>query len=294
MATEESTVNQNYPKPFGDNFLAEDVARLRAALDAIDVDVANLLAQIAAKAAIDSPVFTGTPEVPTADPGDNSEQIANTAFVANEIATNALTPSDVQDVANKSLLTNNRIVDDVDHSKKLAINIAGFSISTTRTVTFPNEDISLGSLAAKYAFRLGNILGTVAQTGGTPTGALIETGSNSNGRYVRFADGTQICFGTVQLDNATTSRCSGTWTFPAAFVDGTYRVTSEYKPSNGADVVTTVFASAAPTAREILAPIHGGKTTTTVTIAGNTISGATAFGASDHLFVDVIAIGRWF
>jgi hypothetical protein len=37
-----------------------------------------------------------------------------------------------------------------------------------------------------------NILGTVSQSGGVPTGAIIETGSNANGEYVRFANGTQI------------------------------------------------------------------------------------------------------
>jgi hypothetical protein len=37
------------------------------------------------------------------------------------------------------------------------------------------------------------ILGAVSQTAGVPTGAIIERGSNANGEYVRFADGTQIC-----------------------------------------------------------------------------------------------------
>jgi hypothetical protein len=39
-------------------------------------------------------------------------------------------------------------------------------------------------------FQRSNILGTVAQTGGVPTGAVIERGSNANGEYVKFADGT--------------------------------------------------------------------------------------------------------
>jgi hypothetical protein len=38
-----------------------------------------------------------------------------------------------------------------------------------------------------------NILGTVSQAAGVPTGAVIESGSNANGRYTRWADGTQIC-----------------------------------------------------------------------------------------------------
>lgn len=35
-----------------------------------------------------------------------------------------------------------------------------------------------------------NILGTVSQSGGVPTGAIIESGSNSNGKWLKLADGT--------------------------------------------------------------------------------------------------------
>lgn len=46
----------------------------------------------------------------------------------------------------------------------------------------------------QIAFHRGNILGTVSQSGGVPGGAVIQRGSNSNGQFVRFADGTQICW----------------------------------------------------------------------------------------------------
>ncbi|KPC32517.1 Tail fiber domain-containing protein [Pseudomonas syringae pv. cilantro] len=36
-------------------------------------------------------------------------------------------------------------------------------------------------------------VGTVGQASGIPTGAIIERGSNTNGEYTRYADGTQIC-----------------------------------------------------------------------------------------------------
>nr|WP_319484517.1 DUF2793 domain-containing protein [uncultured Cohaesibacter sp.] len=45
----------------------------------------------------------------------------------------------------------------------------------------------------RQIYSQGNILGTTAQSSGVPTGAIIERGSNANGDYVRFADGTQIC-----------------------------------------------------------------------------------------------------
>lgn len=70
----------------------------------------------------------------------------------------------------------------------------------------------------------GNILGTVSQVGGVPTGAIIERGSNANGEYVRFADGTQICQGSVSVADVATalgnifgSPTAPLWTYPAAF-----------------------------------------------------------------------------
>ena len=71
----------------------------------------------------------------------------------------------------------------------------------------------------------GSILGAVSQSGGVPTGRVIERGTNANGEYVRFADGTQICTRTnLSAANANTalgslfrSSANVTWTYPAAF-----------------------------------------------------------------------------
>lgn len=45
-------------------------------------DVTNLTADLAAKAALASPAFTGTPTAPTAAAGTSTTQLATTAFVA--------------------------------------------------------------------------------------------------------------------------------------------------------------------------------------------------------------------
>jgi hypothetical protein len=50
---------------------------------------------------------------------------------------------------------------------------------------------ALGTTGALYS--RDSVLGTVSQEAGVPTGAIIERGSNANGEYVRFVDGTQIC-----------------------------------------------------------------------------------------------------
>lgn len=75
-------------------------------------------------------------------------------------------------------------------------NLGTNDASNLTTGTLPNARVS-NSLTPDKAFRRGNILGTVSQSGGVPTGAVIERGSNANGQYVRFADGTQICWMTA-------------------------------------------------------------------------------------------------
>lgn len=39
-----------------------------------------------------------------------------------------------------------------------------------------------------------SIVGDVSQIGGVPTGAIIQTGTNGNGRYIKYADGTLVNF----------------------------------------------------------------------------------------------------
>ncbi len=51
-------------------------------------------------------------------------------------------------------------------------------------------------LQAQHGYSRGNLLGSVTQSAGQPTGAVIERGQNANGDYIRFADGTQICWNT--------------------------------------------------------------------------------------------------
>lgn len=45
----------------------------------------------------------------------------------------------------------------------------------------------------------------------------LERGSNANGEYVRFPDGTQMCWKHVPLSYYSASQLLGTWTFPATF-----------------------------------------------------------------------------
>lgn len=59
------------------------------------------------------------------------------------------------------------------------------------------------------------VVGIASEQSGVSTGAIIESGSNINGTYTRWADGTQIC-----TDRRTSSSTGdSTWTFPATFAD---------------------------------------------------------------------------
>lgn len=58
-----------------------------------------------------------------------------------------------------------------------------------------------------------NVVGVVSQLSGTVTGAIIERGSNANGEYVKFADGTMMCTHTL----STSAGGEVVWVYPAVF-----------------------------------------------------------------------------
>jgi hypothetical protein len=128
-----------------------------------------------------------------------------------------------------------------------------------------------------------DILGTVSESGGVPTGAVIERGSNANGEYVRFADGTQICsqrLTDIAIDNSFGSgglfrSNTFSWTFPAAFVTGSV---------NGANL----FGRVGNASGMCVHIPYGNRTTQAIDIRAF----ATSSVASTDVFLT--ATGRWF
>ena len=115
------------------------------------------------------------------------------------------------------------------------------------------------------------IVGVVAQSGG----AVMESGSNANGSYLRLADGTQICTTEFTVDNAATAigalfmSPTRNWTFPAAFVGtpalfGTGGSTSRW--------VGGIPATAAIGSLRVLSPVS----------------------VSTSITANAVAVGRWF
>lgn len=79
---------------------------------------------------------------------------------------------------------------------KVAGSAANKDTTTSATDTTAGSVLQVGAGYQQLDVNLyhkGNILGTVSQSGGVPTGAIIERGSNANGEYVKFADGRLEC-----------------------------------------------------------------------------------------------------
>ncbi|MPL75576.1 hypothetical protein SDC9_21402 [bioreactor metagenome] len=99
--------------------------------------------------------------------------------------------------------------------------VTGLTISAGGIAALPSG----ATIGGTRAYARGNVLGAVAQAAGVPTAALIERGSNANGEYVRFADGTQICTYSavgaagpiMTAEGAIWRSTEYSWTFPASF-----------------------------------------------------------------------------
>ena len=122
------------------------------------------------------------------------------------------------------------------------------------------------------------ILGLVAQSGGVPTGSIVERGSNSNGEYVKFADGTLICF-----MNPAGSASIGANTYAAFGPYGT--------PANFSSNVFFVIAVAVPNSTN---DTYG--VTTSYSLSNNTVGFVYRNGASAQTFgnTKILCVGRWF
>ena len=83
-----------------------------------------------------------------------------------------------------------------------------------------------------------NILGAVSQSAGVPTGGLIESGSNANGNYNKYADGRLICSRVLSAGTG----AAATWPFPAAFIASPVVTGAAVAP-----VLSAVTLAAAPT-----------------------------------------------
>lgn len=129
------------------------------------------------------------------------------------------------------------------------------------------------------------LVGTVSQSGSVPTGAIIERGANANGDYIRFADGTQMCWLNQAYDAVLAAGANSgdvSWVFPAAFLTGTappVRVTTRAGATNADRLAAAIGLRACGTPYSATSGVY---------LIAN--SGTTSLTARADLF----AVGRWF
>ncbi|MEX5363508.1 phage tail protein [Pseudomonas guariconensis] len=127
-----------------------------------------------------------------------------------------------------------------------------------------------------------DILGLVGQSGGVPTGAIYEQGSNANGHYIKFASGAMICWGTSTYTGGITSPING----------------SHYISPGGQTIVwPATFAATAPV--ELSGGVtEGAYRIICVPYRANASNGTMTFQLYISSTADIVfswkAIGRWF
>lgn len=136
----------------------------------------------------DSPSFTGTPKAPTAAAGNNSTQLANTAFVQAAIA--ALVAS-----SPAALDTLNELAEALGNDPNFATTMTN-ALAGKMDRAANGKDIADVSEFLKnlHLAEAGNTISKLALIGNTKTdndkcAVIVKTGSNANGKYRIWSDG---------------------------------------------------------------------------------------------------------
>ncbi|CAI3796857.1 hypothetical protein GLGCALEP_01658 [Pseudomonas sp. MM221] len=137
----------------------------------------------------------------------------------------------------------------------------------------------LGLKAAAVA----DILGTVSQSGGVPTGAIMEAGSNANGEYVKYADGTLISR-SLYTDNGLAINIAAGTLFRSATLTQIYPVPFFDTPK----VSLTMYKGVNDSHRVSAQQHPSGSGYMTFSVSNSVSTAAVAIQCS------IIAIGRWF
>ncbi|MEJ8867240.1 phage tail protein [Pseudomonas jessenii] len=101
------------------------------------------------------------------------------------------------------------------------------------TAALARSGLGLGAAAVAA------ILGTVSQSGGVPTGAIVEKVVNANGEATKFADGRLICTGPIAdftVAAGAVATVSPLGVFPVLFADTAYTYQAFGTPQSSLDV----------------------------------------------------------
>lgn len=149
-------------------------------------------------------------------------------------------------------------------------------VPTAPTAAIGTNTTQLATMGALQA----RILGTVSQAAGVPTGAILETATNANGTYIKYADGTMICTKSVSIASAAITTGTGSLFFYSA-------ASQSFAATFSAVPVVHIGAYAGGA----LFWATNGNTSTTATSAFSVMS---ATSQTVALTLSISAIGRWF
>ena len=72
-------------------------------------------------------------------------------------------------------------------------------------------------------------VGKLKELLGIQSGGIVESGSNANGKYIKYADGTMICYAKFSgTPSPAVSIQLITWTFPKEFIDANVSVSGSF------------------------------------------------------------------
>lgn len=111
----------------------------------------------------------------------------------------------------------------------------------------------------------------------------VQEGSNANGNWRLYPEGTLWCWVDLTLTQDTTVTLEGTWTFPRQFAAPPFIFTQQ-----GDDKDVDIFSNNAVQCQIGLEDL----TETDVVIQLNRVPGTDSFGSNDYWVVHVLAIGE--
>ena len=171
--------------------------------------------------------------------------------------------------------------------RKIQGKFTGIAINTTAEIgQAVNDHVALPDPHSQYAELSGGASAnftSMPQVGGDP---IVESGSNANGDYVKYADGTQICWiKKFRLDTFNNPDIRNIWSFPSNFASGsnpvctgamTRSLAAETSIGNGDLSYLRIANADETTLVALIYPITG-----------------LTFTSGDAISIDIMGIGRW-